>query len=613
MTQEFHFSPRPNRAHEIQWRNWGQEPFQEAQEQGKLVILDISGVWCHWCHVMDETSYSDPEIIKLINEQFIPIRVDTDQRPDVNNRYNLGGWPTTAILSDQGELLTGGTYLPPGQLKSLLLRLSSLDDAEKETIREHIKSLSDEDGEETTGEKENFSWDLYHQGLDEVRQAYDPVYGGFGNQPKFPMVGALELALDGWITEHDAILLKIVSHSLHAMADGGMYDPVEGGFFRYSTTRDWTVPHFEKMLEDNAGLLDCLMRVYQITGDEYFNEIAQSVLGFLQNSLYQADTGTWSGTQDADEDYYNEDAQGRKNKQAPYIDKNIYINWNALLSRSLFTAAWVTGNQHWEYLALNTLGFLLRRCYNDERGMAHYHDGSQPRLWGWLDDQVMSGHAFNAAYQSTGENLWLDSSEKLARFCMGWLQAPGGGFFDILPDPTAPGAMSRPHVDPAVNARAARWLLELAALTGNDEYRATAHQVLQEINHYSASSGVMASGLALAVADALRPWSVLTVVGPAEEKQTATLKQAALSTVAPAKVVRFLDSNRQRAAVEEAGYFADGRCRVHACRGTVCYPPIETKEELLDLFIQMESKAGFPSHLTENNEPGEAKAPDRRI
>ncbi|MHB1125630.1 MAG: thioredoxin domain-containing protein [Bacillota bacterium] len=612
MPQDFLFSPRPNRAHEVRWRRWGEEPFQEAQEQDKLVLLAISGVWCHWCHVMDETTYSDQDVISLINEHFIPVRVDTDQRPDVNNRYNLGGWPTTAFLSSEGDLLTGSTYLPPGQLKSILRRLSILDAGERKTLKEDARALIERTGQEMTGETEPLTWDTYITALEEVGRTYDPVYGGFGREPKFPMVETLELALDGWIAGGDARLLRIVTHTLHAMADGGMYDPVEGGFFRYSTTRDWTVPHFEKMLEDNAGLLGCLLGVFQAIGDEYFIGIARDVLRFLQNSLYQPDTGAWSGTQDADEEYYALDAEGRKEKTPPYIDRHIYVNWNGQLARNLIRAAWVTGEHHWEDLALNTLEFLLHRCFNEERGMAHYHDGVQPRLWGSLEDQVMVGYALNAAYQSTGEKLWLDMSEKLARFCLGWLQAPGGGFFDILPDPTAPGALSRPRTDPAENARAARWLLELAAITGNEEYRSAAHQGLQEISRLTGASGLMASGIALATAEALRPWLVLTVVGPGDANETADLHREALVQLLPAKAVRFLDSRQQRAAVEEAGYIADGRCRVHACLGTTCLAPVDTKEGLLELLRNMETKTGFPGHLAESTQSGKAEMTDRK-
>ena len=122
----FHFSPRPNRAHEIRWRAWGPEAFAKADRERTPVLLAISAVWCHWCHVMDETSYSDPEVIRLINERYVPIRVDNDQRPDVNRRYNMGGWPTTAFLTPDGEILHGGTYVPPQLMREYLPQVADV-------------------------------------------------------------------------------------------------------------------------------------------------------------------------------------------------------------------------------------------------------------------------------------------------------------------------------------------------------------------------------------------------------------------------------------------------------------------------------------------------------
>ena len=138
----FHFSPRPNRAHEINWHEWNPNAFEEAKQQDKPILLGISAVWCHWCHVMDETTYSDPKIIQLANERFVPIRVDNDARPDVNRRYNLGGWPTTAFLSPEGEVLTGGTYVPPAQMKNYLTQVSEAYQNSKPEIMQKIVEVN---------------------------------------------------------------------------------------------------------------------------------------------------------------------------------------------------------------------------------------------------------------------------------------------------------------------------------------------------------------------------------------------------------------------------------------------------------------------------------------
>src|SRR6266480_1419843 len=138
---KFHFSPRANRAHEIKWREWGEDAFREAKETGKSVLLSLSAVWCHWCHVMDETSYSDEGVISFVNEHFIPVRVDNDQRPDINARYNMGGWPTTAFLTPGGEVMAGMTYIPPEQMRDVLNQVSTYYKDNKVSIEQKISEV----------------------------------------------------------------------------------------------------------------------------------------------------------------------------------------------------------------------------------------------------------------------------------------------------------------------------------------------------------------------------------------------------------------------------------------------------------------------------------------
>src|SRR5579875_2547188 len=253
MMQDLHFSPRPNRAHEIAWRPWEAATFAQAQAEDKPILLAISAVWCHWCHVMDETSYSDPEVIETINERFIPIRVDNDRRPDVNARYNMGGWPTTAILTPEGDPITGGTYIPPSQLKRTLDQVAELYKTHKAEIAERIKQLEPK-AAPPPGSVGDLHPNMVARVVEEIADGFDPEYGGFGYEPKFPQTDALELLLLEYrrsraLGSPDERLYNMLAKTALGMARGGMYDHVEGGFFRYSTTRDWSVPHFEKMAE----------------------------------------------------------------------------------------------------------------------------------------------------------------------------------------------------------------------------------------------------------------------------------------------------------------------------------------------------------------------------
>ncbi len=280
---QFHFSPRSNRAHEIDWRPWGSEAFEQAQKEDKPVLLGISAVWCHWCHVMDETSYSDDQVIRLINERFVPVRVDNDQRPDINARYNMGGWPTTAFLTPDGEVLSGMTYVPPDQFRQVLDQLSTYYRESREQIGTKVAELRDRRQRaiaEMAGAGE-LSDQVLQDVLAAIDDVYDPVHGGFGSQPKFPHTDAIDLLLYAHLRHGDSDSLHMARKTLERMAAGEVFDHVWGGFFRYATNRDWSVPHFEKMLEDNANLLSNFLRLARITGEHQHAEVARRSIDYL--------------------------------------------------------------------------------------------------------------------------------------------------------------------------------------------------------------------------------------------------------------------------------------------------------------------------------------------
>src|SRR5579883_2127179 len=205
MMQDLHFSPRPNRAHEIAWRPWEAATFAQAQAEDKPILLAISAVWCHWCHVMDETSYSDPEVIETINERFIPIKVDTDRRPDVNARYNMGGWPTTAFLTPNGETLYGETYVTPGRMLGLLQYVAEYYRTHKDEIvgevTKHDAAVKAAEAAPTAGE---LSPEIVAEISDSLKANFDFAYGGFGTQPKFPHPEALVFAIEEWALRNDS-------------------------------------------------------------------------------------------------------------------------------------------------------------------------------------------------------------------------------------------------------------------------------------------------------------------------------------------------------------------------------------------------------------------------
>src|SRR5207245_1782083 len=323
--EEFHFSPRPNRASEISWRPWSQEAFEQARQAGRPILLSSSAVWCHWCHVMDETTYSHPGVIDLINREYIPVRVDNDVRPDINQRYNMGGWPSTAFLTASGDILTGATYLPPDQMAAALTQISTYYRSSQAEIASRVleaRKRAASGVARSAGELDNGLVDLI---LEAVKSAYDPQYGGFGNAPKFPQTDAILLLLEQSVVRSDPDLRRMAVHTLERMTAGGTYDHVEGGFFRYSTTQDWSVPHFEKMLEDHAGLVYGLV----LAG---MPEALEMTTGYLDRVLRDPKTSLYAGSQDADEHYYSMAAEARARSTAPFVDRRVYTSWNAVLA-----------------------------------------------------------------------------------------------------------------------------------------------------------------------------------------------------------------------------------------------------------------------------------------
>ncbi len=559
----------------INWREFNQETFQEAKQKDAPVLLSLSAAWCHWCHVMDRTSYSDRRIVDFINNNFIPVRVDADKRPDINDRYNMGGWPTTAFLTPEGHLMTGGTYIPPEEMKTVLEDIHTLYKEQKPEIAKQVQAIrtKPEEQEPQAGGKP-LSEEIYRQVLRHLKASFDAQYGGFGRQPKFPMVDALELAAYQWSNREDAECGEIFIKSLDAMSRGGMYDPEEGGFFRYSTTRDWSIPHFEKMLEDNAGLLKLLCIAYQATREESYREKIEETLHWLQKVIYLPETKCWAGSQDADQEYYSVSLEQRRNLKAPYVDKSIYVNWNAQLADALFLVAATLQDTAWQQKALDTLTSLEKLCYSRKQGYAHYYDGQAAHIYGLLTDQVSVGMALATAFQHTGEKEFLDKSERLALWCINKLRSPAGGFYDSLPDPHAVGDLAASLIDLQQNARTASWLLLLHSFSESPAFRQEAENTLQAFAGSFEEYGLMASSYALAVFSALQPWIKIEVNRISGQERYPDLLAAALAIFIPNKSVLLIPKENEDS-------------KAYLCRGTQCYQPVNTPRELLDLLQRL--------------------------
>jgi len=302
-------------AHQpIHWYPWSDEAFAAARGQDRPVLLDIGAVWCHWCHVMDGESYEDSGLASFLNEQFICIKVDRDERPDVDARYQRavqaltrqGGWPLTAFLTPAGEVFYGGTYFPPdGKYGRPGFRtvLSAVLDAYR-SRRDQVQAQADAIRRVVTADlDEAMPGDLPPGALQDAAQGmarvFDPVHGGFGSQPKFPHPTAVTFLLHRWCDTHDDLTRTVIHKTLEGMGRGGVYDQLGGGFHRYSVDAQWIVPHFEKMSYDNSELLKAYADAYALFGVEEFADVARGIIRWVREVAAEADGGI-AASQDAD-------------------------------------------------------------------------------------------------------------------------------------------------------------------------------------------------------------------------------------------------------------------------------------------------------------------------
>src|SRR6266576_6539108 len=300
----------------IRWHEWGEEAFAAAQRENKPMLLDIGAVWCHWCHVMDRESYDDPEVAQIVNDNFIAVKVDRDERPDIDSRYQAavsaisgqGGWPLTAFLTPDGKPFYGGTYFPPNDqygrpsFKRVLLAISDAYHEKNGEVVEQAKMVESalSQSESFAGRGGEFSPGVVDAIVKSVLGMFDSVNGGFGNAPKFPHPAALDLLIDQYARSGDENLRNVFVTTLEKMARGGVYDQLAGGFHRYSVDERWVVPHFEKMCYDNSELLKNYVHAYQVTGSEFFAEIARDIVRWMDEWLSDREHGGFYASQDAD-------------------------------------------------------------------------------------------------------------------------------------------------------------------------------------------------------------------------------------------------------------------------------------------------------------------------
>jgi uncharacterized protein YyaL (SSP411 family) len=590
----------------VAWRDWSDEAFADAKTQDKPVLLGISAVWCHWCHVMDRGVagdpvhtgvYNNPQLADYINAHYIPIRVDNDQRPDINARYNMGGWPTTCFLTPDGDVIYGGTYLAPAQMRQLLPRIVDVWRDNKDELLAQVQEGRKEeavvagDGQQTTDEASvivqlsSSANDIINGVANNLVRNFDPKHGGLGNSQKFPMSDAWSLLLAVSSISGEQRLLDMTAQTLVAMGTKGMYDLVAGGWFRYSTTPDWSVPHFEKMLEDHARLLPPYLSAIQLLPDGEqkvtLQKVVRSSIEYLMNDMLHDETGLvyFAGSQDADEEYYMLSKDERAALEAPFIDWRLYTDWNALMVSALLQASIVLDEPKYAGIAKRIWHTLVTRCVNDDGSVRHSLDfGHGPKassLTGLLGDQASLALASMhiAQHDPTLNADAITLARGMLACALRELSADDGGFHDSPANPDAKGMLKtriKPIFDNCAIADALLLMSHLedeAAEEARETARETLAAFLEEYKRYREHG----SPYALAVMRAVQAPDEIMIVAKPEE--SVTFIDVAHETYSPWRVVRVLDPVRDAEAIAKRGYPTKDLPAAFVCKGTTCSAP----------------------------------------
>ncbi|MGB7583514.1 MAG: thioredoxin domain-containing protein [Terriglobales bacterium] len=675
----------------IQWREWGEEAFAVAQHENKPILLDIGAVWCHWCHVMDRESYDSPEIAQIVNERFVAVKVDRDERPDIDSRYQVavssisgqGGWPLTAFLTPDGKPFYGGTYFPPDDhygrpsFKRVLLSISTAYHEKNGDVMEQAKLVESaiSQAETFAGKGGDFSPAVIDDIVKSALGMYDPQNGGFGSAPKFPHPAALDLLIDRYARSGDEELRNVFVNTLKKMARGGVYDQLAGGFHRYSVDEHWIVPHFEKMCYDNSELLKNYVHAYQATGSEFFADVARDIIRWMDEWLSDRERGGFYASQDADYSmdddgdyftwtlaearavlteeeatvaclYYDINEIGemhhnpsknvlyvraspeeiakrlnlplsqiskllqsakqklytaRLQRPTPYVDKTVYVGWNALCVSAYLEAAKVLNLDAARHFALRSLDRILAEGWR-ANGLLHvlaYSDAAAERrdVPAVLDDYASTATACLDAYESTADLSYFNFSRRIADAMVErFFDAVSGGFFDT-PKATEGaealgvlGTRRKPFQDsptPAGNSVAAIALLRLHAYTNDPGNRDKAEQTMEVLAGVAGRYGLFAATYGIAGVHFSQPHMQVVVIGEGEGGEP--LYRAAVEPFSVSKAVLKLPWQQAVAqnlppalaeTIPSLPMVKAGKAAAILCSEFSCQPPIFAPEEL---------------------------------
>ena len=602
----------------VDWFPWGQEARTRAREEDKPVLLSVGYSACHWCHVMEHESFEDAETARLMNERFVNVKVDREERPDVDAVYmdavvalsGHGGWPMTVFLTPEGEPFFGGTYYPPEprhglpSFKQLLVAVSDAYRERRDDVRRQARALVEavEAQNEQSPSSEPLTATVLEAAVQGLRSQFDPEWGGFGAAPKFPPASALEFLLRRGE-------LELVTKTLDGMALGGMYDLVGGGFHRYSVDERWLVPHFEKMLYDNALLVPTYLHGWARTGDERYRAVATQTIEYMVRELWidgegfassqDADTDgvegttyTWAPGEGAPESLLEPFEHGRsvlrgeldeetrarllairERRPQPARDDKVITSWNGLALAALAEAGRML-----ERPDLLDVATQLAELLTDGE-LVRSRRAGRTSVPGFLDDYANVAHGLYELHVATGERRWLHESRRLALLAVErFADDERGGFFMSASD--AEPLVSRrkdldDHPTPSGNSMLAFVLLRLARVWGDEELERAATGVFRLLLPMLVRAP-SAFGWTLAALDLYLspPRELALIAGPGDE-----IARAALAGWDPHAVVAF--GPDEEVPLLAGKTRVDERPTLYECERFACRAPVTDAHAIL--------------------------------
>lgn len=584
----------------MEWNDWNHDAFEEARARACPVFLLITASWCRWSRELEERVLGTPSVASFLAENFVQVQVDKDRRPDVESRYSQGGWPAIAYLDEGGEIIACDTFLEPDELLTKLRIVAEAYAVDRDTIRSTLRAANrgeaTKSGELPVGPPQLTPRPNYGEVVSDIAEylveSSDPIHGGWGKEHRFPHPEAIDFALVRWSETGDDRLRHLVTRTLRSMQAGEIHDSIDGGFYRYATSADWSTPHHEKVLDSNAARLACYLEGYQALGVDSFRVTSEGILRWMLGTLHDPATGAFRGSQDADASYAHlKSTEDRRAQGAPPCDPTIFTNWNAQAASALFKASVVLGDPRYGELAQGTIDFLLRELFDESAGMYHYFDGTY-HLPGLLTDQAYMLRALVDAAQFRGEHDYLLPARKLADVIVKQLRRTDGAFDDVRHAAGAPGGLARRNRSLLENAIAAESIIRLGILLRDEDLRDLGQSALGTFAGEYQRYGPFMAGYGRAVDLLVHPPVHVTIVGPRNDGSTRALLEAARGPYVASRLIQVVDPDLDHGFLQQlqlpAPLGASPPARAYVQRGRESYAETSDPNRLPGLMLRIE-------------------------